>query len=183
VIEYALNDEEARVAASRAAWRASLSEGLLRRHLAPLAAFVLIVLFAGILGWTGLIARRAAEFALLLAAAAYMIHRLWTRRRFFQAQRAAAGWAQGFCGEPSRLTLDENGFSLDRAATPQRWRFADGLEIEATAGLIYVWPKRGEPLVWPQRAHADAEAAEQFLALARRRAGSPRPAGVLDDDD
>ena len=181
MIEYALTEEEAQVAASRAAWRAALGGGLLTRHIGPLAGFALIVLFSAILGWTGLIARRAAEIALLLAAAAYMIYRLWTRRRFFHARRTAAGWAQGFRGDSARLALDEHGFSLERAAEQRRWRFADGLEIEEVAGLVYVWPKNGEPLVWPLRAHADAEAAERFLA--RARAGSPRSAPVLDNDE
>ncbi len=183
MIEYTLTLEEAEVAAARAAWRASLRDGLLTRHLAPLAAFMLIVLFAAILGWTGLIPRRSAEFALLLAVAAYMIYRLWTRRRFYHAQRAAAGWARAFHADPSRLALDEDGFSLDGAAQSRRWRFEDGLEIEQVAGLVYVWPKRGEPLVWPLRAHADAVEAEQFLGVARARASSPRPAPLIDDDD
>ena len=179
MIEYSLTEEEAQIAAARAAWRASLSDGLLARHLAPLAAFMLIVLFAAILGWTGLIARRAAEIALLLAAAAYMIYRLWTRRRFYRAQRAAAGWAKGLRAEPSRLALDEDGFSLEHGAASRRWRFTDGLEIEQVGGMVYVWPKIGEPLVWPQRAHVDAVEAERFLGLARARAGSPRPAPAI----
>ena len=60
------------------------------RHLGPLAAFVLAVLFAAILGWTGLVSRRAAEIALIVSAASYMSYRLWTRRRFLTARRAAA---------------------------------------------------------------------------------------------
>src|SRR5437588_135562 len=106
MIEYTLTEAEAEVAASRAAWRASLGDGLLARHLAPLAAFALFVLFAAILGWTGLIGSRAAEMALIGAAAAYMIYRLWTRRRFFSARRAAVAWAQELRGDPLRLALD-----------------------------------------------------------------------------
>lgn len=183
MIEYSLTEAEADVAASRAAWRASLSEGLLARHLAPLAAFALFVSFAAILGWTGLISRHAAETALIGAAAAYMIYRLWTRRRFLQARRTAVAWAQGLRSEPSRLALDDDGLSLECRGRRERWRFAEGLDVEEIAGLVYVWPRRGRPLVWPTRAHPDAEEAEQFVAETRRRAGRPRPAAVEDDDD
>ena len=58
---YALTEEEARVAAERSGLRAALAHGLLTRHVAPLAAFALIVAFAAILGLTGLVNRRAAE--------------------------------------------------------------------------------------------------------------------------
>ena len=173
-LEFSLTDEEASVAASRAAWRASLAGGLTARHFAPLAAFALAVLFAAILGWTGLVSRRAAEIALIVSAAAYMVWRLWTRRRFLSARRAANAWAATVrAAAPARLALDEQGFALDLASTTRRWRFADGLEIEEVAGLVYVWPTQGEPLFWPARAHGDEEAA-RFLDLARRRAGSRR---------
>ena len=112
-----------------------------------------------------------------------MIYRLWTRRRFLSARRSAVAWAQGLRGDPLRLALDDDGLSLESAARRDRWRFAEGLEIEEIAGLVYVWPKRGRPLVWPTRAHADTEAAEQFVAEARRRAGRPRPAPTIEDDD
>jgi hypothetical protein len=185
-LEYSLTPEETVVAASRAAWRASLGDGLLARHLAPLAAFVLAVLFSAILGWTGLVARRTAEIGLILAAMAYMAYRLWTRRRFLAARRAANAWAESLqAAAPLRLALDDQGFALDGGAIAQRWRFADGLEIEEVAGLVYVWPKRGAPLIWPSRAHDDPDAAARFLAEFRRRAGvvaSVAPASADDDD-
>jgi hypothetical protein len=183
MIEFILTEAEADVVASRAAWRASLGEGLLARHLAPLAAFALFVLFAAILGWTGLISRRAAETSLIGAAAAYMIYRLWTRRRFFSARRAAVAWAEGLRGAPMQLTLDDDGFFLESKSHRERWRFAEKLEIEEVAGLVYVWPKHGRPLVWPTRAHADAQAATQFVAEARRRAGQPPSLATIEDDD
>ncbi len=181
-VEFALSDEEAAVAAARAAWRASLADGLLARHLAPLAAFALTLLFAAVLGLTGLINRRAAEIALLAAAATYMLYRLWTRRRFFAARRAATAWAATMRG-PMRVTLDGGALRLQSASQDKVWRFDEGLEVEEVAGLVYVWPRRGAPLVWPQRAHADAREAEDFLALARRRAGGGATAPAPDDDD
>jgi hypothetical protein len=180
---FELTDEEAQVAGSRAAWRASLSGGLLAQHLAPLAAFMLAVLFAAILGWTGLISRRAAEIALIAFAAAYMIYRLWTRRRFLGLRRAALAWAQAQRA-PARLTLDEAGFRLTAPGRDGTWAFAEGLEIEAVAGLVYVWPRRGWPLVWPSRAHGGDGEAAAFLAYARSRTGARAPApSVVDDDD
>ena len=84
---FELTPDEARIAASRAALRLALAGGLTGRHLAPLAAFVLAMAFTAILAWTGLVSRRHGEIALLLATAAFMIHRLWTRRRFAAARR------------------------------------------------------------------------------------------------
>ena len=184
-IVFELTEEEAAVAGSRAAWRMSLADGLLARHLAPLAAFLLALLFAAILGLTGLITRRAAEIALIAAAAIYMIHRLWTRRRFLAARRAASAWADELRrAGPARLTLDEAGFRLTGAGLDRAWAFADGLEVEQVSGLVYVWPRAGLPLVWPSRAHADEPEADAFLALARQRTGAKAaPAAALDDDD
>jgi hypothetical protein len=170
VLEYSLTQEEASVAASRAAWRASLQDGLLAQHIAPLVAFALALLFTAVLGWTGLIARRTAEIGLIAAAAAYMTYRLWSRRRFFSARRAANAWAETLrAAAPLRLALDEAGLSLEAAGIARQWRFADGLEIEEVAGLVYVWPKRGAPLIWPLRAHLDSDEAARYLETARRR--------------
>ena len=173
--DFALTEEEAGVAASRAAWRAALGQGLLARHLGPLAAFILAVTFAAILGWTGLISRRAAEIALILSAAAYMIYRLWTRRQFLNVRRAAMAWGASQ-RETASLSLDETGFRRGGGA----WLFAEGLEVEEVAGLVYVWPKQGWPLVWPRRA---TEEAEDWLAFTRSRAVSRQIAQAVDDDD
>jgi hypothetical protein len=182
-IVFELTEEEATVASARAAWRLSLEGGLLARHLAPLAAFLLSVLFAAILGWTGLVSRRAAEIALIVCAAAYMSYRLWTRRRFLAARREAGAWAQALRrAGPARLTLDETGFRLEAAGLDRTLAFAEGLTVEAVSGLVYVWPRAGLPLVWPARAHADAAEAEAFLTFARRRAAAPA-APAPDDED
>jgi hypothetical protein len=180
---FELTDEEAAVASARLAWRTSLAGGLLARHLGPLAAFMLSVLFCAILGWTGLVSRRAAEIGLIVSAGAYMTYRLWTRRRFFAARRAAVAWAETLRrAGPATLTADDSGFRLIASGLDRAWLFADGLDIETVAGLVYVWPKTGAPLVWPERAHADAEQAEAALALARGRSSVARPAYVDDDD-
>jgi len=179
-IAFELTEAEAEVAAARAAWRAALADGLLARHLAPLAAFALILLFAAILGFTGLIPRRSAEIALIVAAAAYMAYRLWTRRRFLQARRAAGAWAASLrAAGPMRVTLEETGLRAEARAFARAWRYEE-LEFETVAGLVYGWPRVGPPLVWPSRAHADPEAAAAFLA--RRCAAKPPPTAPDDDD-
>ena len=184
-LEFELTEEEAAVAAARAAWRLSLADGLLARHLAPLAAFLLAVTFAAILGLTGLISRRAAEIALIAAAAAYMIYRMWTRRRFLAARRRANAWADELRRAGlARLTLDEEGFRLTGAGLDRALAFAQGLEVEQVSGLVYVWPRAGLPLVWPRRAHGDDLEADAAFALARQRSGAKAPPpAVLDDDD
>lgn len=158
---------------------------MLARHLGPLAAFVLALLFCAILGLTGLVSRRAAEIGLIGSAAAYMIYRLWTRRRFFDARRAASAWADALRrAGPATLTTDETGFRLTAYGFDRAWRFAEGLDIETVAGLVYVWPKAGAPLVWPARAHADAQQAEAVLAFARSRAAlAPAQPAYVDDDE
>jgi hypothetical protein len=169
---------------ARAAWRLSLADGLIARHLAPLAAFCLALSFAAILGLTGLVSRRAAEIALIAAAAAYMIYRLWTRRRFFAARRVASAWTQEIRrAGPARLTLDESGLRLTGGGLDRAWTFAEGLEVEAASGLVYVWPRAGLPLVWPSRAHADAVEADAFLAVIRQRTGAKTPPPAAADDD
>jgi hypothetical protein len=175
ILEYTLSPEEANVAASRAAWRASLQGGLLAQHIAPLAAFALALLFTAVLGWSGLIARRTAEIGLIAAAAAYMSYRLWSRRRFFAARRVANVWAEALrTAGPLHLSLDEIGLSLEVAGSAHQWRFADGLEIEEIAGLVYVWPRRGAPLIWPTRAHHDPDEAARCLETVRGRANTRR---------
>ena len=177
---FSLTEAEARFAASRAAWRLSLSDGGLLGHVAPLAAFALAILFAAVLGFTGLIPRRAAEIALIIAAAAFMAHRLWTRRKFWRAKRRADAWAEGLrTFGPMRVVRDGDGFWLEARDQRRGWRFADGVEVEESPEMTFVWPPRGEPLVWPVRALESPDAASAFLDGARR----PKPQAAVDDDD
>lgn len=169
-LEFELTVEEARIAAARAAWRGALADGLLARHLAPLTAFALWTMFAAILGFSGLISRHSAEIGLILGACAYMIYRLWTRRRFFGARRAATKWAEKVrAAGPVQITLGEAGFELSGAVSLAHWNFADGLELETVGEMIYVWPRIGDPAFWPARAHSNAETGASYLAYARKR--------------
>jgi hypothetical protein len=168
-IAFELTEAEAEIAGARAAWRLWLARGLGARHVAPLAGFALAITAIAALGLSGGVTRRTAEMSLILAAAAFMALQLWTQRGLAAArqQGAAIGGALRSAGLV-RLTLDEDSFTF--GAPPSVLRFADGLEIEATADLIYVWPRVGAPLVWPRRAHETPEDAEAFLTFARARA-------------
>ena len=73
---FSLTADEARIAAARAGLRRALAGGLTAAHFAPLAAFVLAILFIAILALTGLLGRRSAEAALLVCAAAFLAQRL-----------------------------------------------------------------------------------------------------------
>ncbi len=87
---FALTPAEAEAAAARFGLRVALRGGLIASHLAPLAIFILAMLFASILALAGFIGRRAAEATILLAAAAFMIQRLAHKPRRLQAADAGA---------------------------------------------------------------------------------------------
>jgi hypothetical protein len=175
-LEYELTEAEAEIAGARAAWRMWLAGGLRKRHVAPLAAFAAAIAVIAALGLSGAVSRRAAEISLILSAIAFMGLQLWTRRGLAGARRRGAELAGALRG-PVRLTLNEDGVGLEGARTT-RLRFSDGLQIEATDELNYIWPHDGAPLVWPRRAHATREEADAFLALIRTRAGIPSGRGL-----
>jgi hypothetical protein len=176
---FSLTADEARIAAARAGLRRALAGGLTAAHLAPLAAFVLAILFVAILALTGLLGRRPAEAALLICAAAFLVQRLVTRRRFFVSRRLAEAQIERLrAAGPLVLSVEADGLRLDGGPTPMRWRFADCLETEDAGGLVYLWPRQGAPAIAPTRVFRDqAEASRfaQFLRsqLPRRLAGSP----------
>ena len=58
---FTLAPAEAEAAAARFGLRSALKGGLTRSHLAPLAVFTLVILFASILALTGFISRRAGD--------------------------------------------------------------------------------------------------------------------------
>ena len=68
-IRFALSADEASIGASRAALSGALAGGLMNRHVAPLVAFALLLVFVAILAFTGLMGRRPAEILILLLAA------------------------------------------------------------------------------------------------------------------
>jgi hypothetical protein len=161
---FSLTADETRAAGARAGLRRALAGGLIARHLAPLAAFTLAVLFIAILALTGFVPQRPAEAALLIAAAAFLIQRMATRRRFYRLRRIGAVEVEPL-GAAHQLVLSvgETGLRLEGAGAPMTWKFADCLEAEDAGGLVYLWPRQGAPAFAPTRAFRDAAEATQFV--------------------
>lgn len=135
-------------------------------HVAPLALFALVLLFASILALAGFISRRAAELTLILAAAAFMIQRLATHWRIRQARRGGKAVIARLQSDGAlTTTVDDNGVTLMGAARRRRLDYADCEEAEDAGGLIYLWPREGAPIVLPTRALAEGEAARLIARI------------------
>jgi hypothetical protein len=172
---FTLTPAEAEAAAARAGLRAVLKGGLLASHVAPLAAFALIMAFASVLALTGLISRRAGEATILLAAAAFMIQRLanhWRIRSARSAGRAAIARLQS--ASAVTATFGEETLSFDADGRTLNLRYADCEQAEDAGGLIYVWPRNGVPIVVPTRAVGDPEEAAHLLSRLSARIGNER---------
>jgi hypothetical protein len=149
---FTLAPAEAEAAAARAGLRLALRGGLLARHLAPLTAFALAIIFASVLALTGLISRRAGEATLILAAGAFMIQRLanhWRIRRARHEGRAAIARLQS--AGALTATFEDDALSLDVDGRIERLYYADCEEAEDAGDLIYLWPSAGPPMVIPIR--------------------------------
>jgi hypothetical protein len=161
---FTLAPAEAEAAAARAGLRTVLKGGLLASHVAPLAAFALIMAFASVLALAGLISRRAGEATILLAAAAFMIQRLANHWRIRSARgkgRAAIG---RFQSASVTATFGDETLSFDVDGRTLTLRYADCEQAEDAGGLIYIWPRNGAPIVVPTRAIVDAEEAARLLS-------------------
>ena len=176
---FSLTADETRVAATRAGLRRGLAGGLIARHLAPLAAFMLALLFIAILALTGFVPQRPAEAALLIVAAAFLLQRMATRRRFYRLQRIGAREVEPLgAADQLVLSVGETGLRLTGAGAPMTWEFVDCLEAEDAGGLIYLWPRQGAPAIAPTRVFRDAEEAARFARYLKARLprGLARPA-------
>ena len=179
---FSLTADEARIAAARAGLRRALAGGLTAAHFAPLAAFVLAILFVAILALTGLLGRRPAEAALLICAAAFLVQRLVMRRRFFVSRRFAEAEIERLRAAGALvLSVEAEGLRLDGGPEPTRWRFVDCLEAEDAGGLVYLWPRRGAPAIAPARVFRDQTEAARFAQFLRSRLPR-RLAGSAADD-
>jgi hypothetical protein len=162
---FTLEPAEAEAAAARLGLRNALNGGLLASHVAPLTAFVLIMAFASVLALTGLISRRVGEAGLMLAALAFMIQRLvthWRIQRVRHDSRAAIARLQS--AGPVLATFGDQSLSFEVDGRAMRLRYADCEQAEDTGGLIYVWPREGDPIVVPTRALADANEATRLIS-------------------
>jgi hypothetical protein len=179
---FSLTADEARIAAARAGLRRALAGGLTAAHFAPLAAFVLAILFLATLALTGLLGRRPAEAGLLVCAAAFLVQRLATRRRFFVSRRLAEAEIERLrAAGPLVLSVEADGLRLDGGPESTRWRFVDCLEAEDAGGLVYLWPRQGAPAIAPARVFHDYAEALRFVQFLRSRLPR-RLAGSATDD-
>jgi len=160
-------DELDRVA-TRTGLRAMLSGRLSRHHVAPLAAFVLIVAFASILALTGLIGRRLGEAILIVAALAFMVQRLIAHWRLRAAQKGSGARIDRLksAGEMT-LAADDEGVSLSNAGGGVATTWGACVEVEDAGGILYLWSRDKEPVFIPVRALDGQSAA--VLNFARTR--------------
>ncbi len=176
-LAFELSDEEARIAAARAGFRNALRRRFSLRHVAPLAAFVLLMAFVAILALTGLLPRRLAEGLLIVAAIIFMISRMAAHWRLRRAQSGGnADLVAQFTGL-TKVTPDASGLSLEKASGARRFDYCACSEAELTGALIYLWCDDA-PAVIPARAFASERDAEQFVVMLRagiRRNGAERP--------
>jgi hypothetical protein len=162
---FTLTPGEAEAAAARLGLRNVVKGGLIASHVAPLTAFVLIMAFAAVLALTGLISRRAGEAAILLVAAAFMIQRLATHWRIRCARSdGEAAIAQLQSAGELTATFDSETVSLDVDGRTLRVRYVDCEDAEDVGGLIYIWLRKGGPIVLPTRALADADVAARLVS-------------------
>jgi hypothetical protein len=167
-----LERAEIEAAAARYGLRAALSGGLTASHQAPLAAFVLIMLFAAILALTGFISRRAAEIAILISACAFMIQRLGTHQRVWRARNKGRLEIERRMSGPVTTTIEADGVTQANASEAWRLLFLDCIEAEESGGLIYLWERNAAPVVLPSRLFAEGQAA-RLLTWLRRRVQRP----------
>ena len=168
----ALEPAEMEAAAARYGLRAALSGGLTASHHAPLAAFVLTLLFASILGLAGFISRRAAEIAFLIAACAFMIQRLWTHQRIWRARNKGRAEIERLMSGAVTTTIEADGVTQANARGHWRIAFLDCVEAEESGGLIYLWRRNAAPVVLPSRLLAEGQA-PRLMGWLRGRI--PRP--------
>jgi hypothetical protein len=162
---FTLAPAEAEAVAARLGLRNALNGGLLASHVAPLIAFVFIMAFASVLALTGLISRRVGEAALMLAALAFMIQRLMTHWRIQRTRRdGRAAIARLQSAGAMTTTFGDQSLSFEVDGRPMRLRYADCEQAEDAGGLIYVWPRKGVPIVVPTRALADANEATRLVS-------------------
>jgi hypothetical protein len=164
---FSLTDEEVRVAAARIALCGDLSRRFARDYVAPLVAFVLLLVFVAILAFSGLLNRRIAEATLLLGAIAFMAIRLVSHWRLRGEHKSCLAAVQAVASGRLQLLVDHNGASLNGVEAARRCPFGAGARIENVAGLIYLWPREGQPIVVPVRAFADPGEVERFLDFAQ----------------
>jgi len=160
---FTLTSAEADAAAAHLGTRAALKGGCVR-HIAPFLIFALVVAFAFLLALFGLISQRAGKTALFLAAIVFVAQRIisnWLVWRAHASGRRAALVRLQSEGELA-ASIDKDGLSLLGGGRRLRLRYTDCAEVEDLGALIYVWPRKGEPILLPKRVLPEGEAALLF---------------------
>jgi len=171
VYRFELTPEEARAVAGRTALRAAMAARPLTAGIAPIFAFLAMLIGASTLAWAGLIGARAAEIAVL---GLIMIYGAWRGagmiplRRAYRAQRRRAE----ALGRAGLLTaaVDAEMVKLSAAASFGAWRYADCVDADLADGILYLWRANGDAAVLPTRAAPPGEA-ESMLAFWREHVG------------
>ncbi len=166
---------ELEAAAARYGLRAALRGGLTASHQAPLAVFILALLFAAILAMTGFIGRRAGEITVLLAASAFMIQRLATHRRIWRARTKGKAEIERLMSCRMTTTVDADAVMQTSVMGARRLAFVDCQGAEEAGGLIYVWGRDGAPIVLPSRIIPEGEAARLVAGVRSRIRRAPGP--------
>jgi hypothetical protein len=172
---FEMTQDDARAAAFRAGLRGALSGRLSRSHVAPLIAFALFIVLVAIAAAAGLVPRRLSEGALILAAIAFMAARIVAHRRLRLAQKnSLAAMVALQKAEHMVITFDDRGLRAAISAGSRPIAFADCEEVEQAGGIIYFWPRTGEPAFIPARAFANEQVAQEFLTWVRTKIQADR---------
>lgn len=180
---FTFSADETEAATARYGLREALGGDLVVNHLAPFAAFVLVMAFAAILTLTGLIGRRAGRAVLILAAILFLGQRLANYWRMRRARKRARAAVEAMAAGAQSVSLDAAGVTRAAGDGTLTLAYAECEETEAVHGLIYFWPREGTPIVLPARVLQPGEG-ERILTRVRRLIGQRAPpAPFLDDDD
>jgi hypothetical protein len=178
---FSLSNGEASVAASRIALRVGLARRFERDYVAPLVVFVMLVVFVATLAFTGLLARRVAEAALLVGSIAFLATRFLAHWRLRRAQRLSKGAIARIVARGEvQIEIDDDGLTLvyPRAGLGRRRPFREMTEAEDAGDIVYLWRTDGAPVIMPKRAFADADASARFLVFARARINAKKRSGL-----
>ncbi len=171
--EFELTEDETRRIAARRSFRAALGGLTPRYRNAPLVTFAGVLAVAAGLALAGVVSRRVAEIAILVAIIGYALARSGANivmRRSYRAERARAE-ALGRSGR-MRAEGDAKHIALTAAAPICALRYADCRAADEADGILYLWGADGQTLAIPTRALPPG-VAEPFLA--RVRAAMSRP--------
>jgi hypothetical protein len=166
---FRLTAEDAETAASRVGLRQALIGRLSLNHVAPLVAFALMIVFVAILTFTGLIARRLGEAALIVAVIIFMAARMITHWRLRAARKTSMAATEALQKNgPIVIRLEDSRIQMETSMGSTQLAFNDCEEAEEAGGIIYLWARKGAPVFIPAHAFPSEPAAREFLSRVRQ---------------